>query len=278
MKKLLPLLLCLLLTGCAPIPTNGPAVEAFAPAPSDSDRVSLGLAATAHIQKSMHATENSPGRVHLELTVAAVLVDEGGVIRQCAIDGVRAVVPFDRWGAPLLHVGTHFPSKCALGEDYGMARASSLGQEWHTQAAALAASCIGKTPADLQQGDVTASVTIATDDALRVVAQAAENAAACDARAGDTLQLRCIGALTDAAPATAETNGLVSLRGVAAAHVLRAGAAVVTQDCALTAQVPLTAGGEVACPLHVGLSLLSDVLYPVAVTEDDRALLAESGG
>lgn len=278
MKRLFPLLLCLLLTGCAPIPTNGPAVETFAPAPSDSDVVSLGLAVTAHIQKSMHATANSSGRVHLELTAAAVLVDADGVIRQCAIDGVRAVVPFDQWGTPLLLAGTRFPSKCALGEDYGMARASSLGQEWHVQAAALAERCVGKTLAELQAGDVTASVTIATDNALRVVAEAVENAAACDARAGDALQLRCMGELTDAASPTAETNGLVSLHGVAAADALRLDTPVVTQEHALTAQVPVTAAGEVACPLHVGLSPLSDVLYPVPVTDDDRALLAENGG
>jgi len=276
MKRLFPLLLCLLLTGCTPIPDNGPAVEAFAPAPSDSDTVSLGLAVTAHIQKSMHATESSPGRVHLELTAAAVLVDEKGVIRQCAIDGVRAIVPFDRWGMPLLYPDTRFPSKCALGQDYGMARASSLGQEWHTQAAALAAGCIGKTLTELQAGDVTASVTIAMDDALQIVAEAVENAVPGDARAGDTLQLRCIGILTDATAPTAETNGLVSLRGVAAAHALRLDRPVVTQECALTAQVPVTAAGEVACPLHVGLSPLSDVLCPTPVTDADRALLTEN--
>ena len=168
----------------------------------------LGLAVTAHLQKSMHATESSPGRVHLELTAAAVLVDEGGVIRGCAIDGVRATVPFDQGGTPLLYPGTAFPSKCALGEDYGMARASSLGQEWDTQAARLAADCIGKTAAQLLGGDVTTSVTIAAADALYAVAEAAENAVACDAAETDPLALTCAALLTDAAAPTAEQIAL----------------------------------------------------------------------
>ena len=269
MKKFLLLLLLFTLTGCAPAELP-PTVEVMAPVEAPPV-LSLGLAATAHIQKSMHATEAFPGRVQLEVAVAAVLVDEGGIIRACAIDGIRAIVPFDQTGTPLLYPGTAFPSKCALGQDYSMARASSLGQEWDQQASALAGDCIGKTAAQLRTADVTTSVTINPDDALRAVAEAAENAVTCDATANHVLSLTCAALLTEAAAPNAEQNGSIALRCAAMAE-----AGTAQQTCALTAQVPVTAGGEVACPLHVGLSPLSDVLRPDGFTPADRQLLAQN--
>lgn len=269
MKKLLLLLLLLTLTGCAPTEPP-PAVEVMAPVEAPPV-LSLGLAATAHLGRSMHATEAFPGRVQLEVAVAAVLVDEDGVIRRCTIDGVRAIVPFDQGGRPLLYVGTAFPSKCALGEDYGMARASSLGQEWDTQAARLAADCIGKTAAQLLGGDVTTSVTIDAADALYAVAEAAENANPCGAAVSDPLALTCAAVVTEADPPTGGSSGGVALR---CAAMVQAGGA--ERTCALTAHVPLTAQGRLACPTDGGLSPLSEVLRPGRFTEEDRQLLARN--
>ena len=73
MKTALLLTLLLTLTGCAPAQPP-PAVEVMAPAEAPAV-LSLGLAATAHLGRSMHATEAFPGRVQLEVAVAAVLVD-----------------------------------------------------------------------------------------------------------------------------------------------------------------------------------------------------------
>ena len=269
MKTALLLALLLTLTGCAPAQPP-PAVEVMAPVEAPPV-LSLGLAATAHLGRSMHATEAFPGRVQLEVAVAAVLVDEDGVIRNCTIDGVRAIVPFDQGGTPLLYPGTAFPSKCALGEDYGMARASSIGQEWDTQAAQLARDCIGKTAAQLLGGDVTTSVTIAASDALYAVAEAAENATACDAAETDPLTLTCAALLTDAAAPTAEQNGCIALR---CAAMVQAGGA--ERTCALAAHVPLTSTGRLACPTDAGCSPLSQVLRPGRFTEDDRQLLARN--
>ena len=269
MKTALLLALLLILTGCAPAQPP-PAVEVMAPVEAPPV-LSLGLAATAHLGRSMHATEAFPGRVQLEVAVAAVLVDESGVIRRCTIDGVRAIVPFDQNGAPLLYPGTAFPSKCALGEDYGMARASSLGQEWDTQAARLARDCIGKTAAQLLGGDVTTSVTIAASDALYAVAEAAENAAPCDATETDNLTLTCAALLTDAAAPTAEISGCIALR---CAAMVQAGGA--ERTCTLTAHVPLTSTGRLACATDAGCSPLSQVLRPGRFTEEDRQLLARN--
>lgn len=269
MKRLLLALLLLTLTGCAPA-APPPAVEVMAPVEAPPV-LSLGLAATAHLGRSMHATEAFPGRVQLEVTVAAVLVDEAGVIRRCTIDGVRATVPFDQSGTPLLYAGTAFPSKCALGRDYGMARASSLGQEWDTQAARLARDCLGKTAAQLLGGDVTTSVTIAAADALYAVAEAAENAVACDAAESDALSLTCAARLTESAAPTAENAGCIALRCAATVDCGNG-----ERTCALTAHVPLTAQGRLACPTDAGLSPLSEVLRPVRFTPEDRQLLAQS--
>ena len=271
MRKLplLLLLLLLTLTGCAPAAPS-PAVEAIAPVEAPPV-LSLGLAATAHLGRSMHATEDFPGRVQLEVTVAAVLVDEGGVIRSCTIDGVRATVSFDQGGTPLLYPGTAFPSKCALSEDYGMARASSLGQEWDTQAARLAADCIGKTAVQLLGGDVTTSVTIAVDDALYAVVEAAENATLGGAAVSDTLTLTCAAMVTEADAPTGGSSGHVALRCAAMVR-----AADAERTCALTAHVPLTAQGRLACATDSGLSPLSEVLRPARFTEEDRQLLARN--
>ena len=269
MKTVLLLVLLLTLTGCTPAQPP-PAGEVRAPA--DAPPVlALGLAATAHLGRSMHATEAFPGRVQLEVTAAAVLVDAAGIIRRCTIDGVRAIVPFDQSGRPLLYPGTAFPSKCALGEDYGMARASSLGQEWDTQAAQLARDCIGKTAAQLLGGDVTTSVTIAASDALYAVAEAAENATACDAAEADNLTLTCAALLTEAAAPTAENVGCIALRCAAMTH---AGSA--ERTCARAAHGPLTSTGRLACATDGGCSPLSQVLRPTRFTEDDRQLLARN--
>ena len=126
MKRFLALLLLLILTGCTP-PPEEETLPALAPVTVEKD-AAFGLAVTGNLHRSMHATEAFPGCVRLEGTAAAVVLDGEGVIRQCAIGGVTARRDFDRTGI-LLPGAEFFPSKAALGADYGMAKASSLGLE-----------------------------------------------------------------------------------------------------------------------------------------------------
>ena len=253
MKKVLLLLLILSLTGCAaPAPeTPPPAVEVLAPAPVDNTRY-LGIAAAAHVAKSMHATCDFPGYARTEIAVAAVVVDGSGVIRACTIDGLSATIPFDDAGGLLLPNGTVFPSNRTLGQGYGMHKASPLGTEWYQQADDFARHCVGKRAAQLQPGDTVTSVTISTELLLQAV---------------------CRAVITGSFGGSAEegTPGLACLRATALACT-ESGAQL---SCALLSAVPFTAAGRIDCDISQGLSPLSDVLFPTAAYEPELTALRE---
>lgn len=177
-------LLCLLLTACAAAP------HAASPAPPQ-ELLSLktGIAAVATVSHSQNATYDFPGSARSDITLAAVAVDNQGIIRQCVLDGIAAVIPFDKTGALQLKEGTVFPSKNELGRAYGMHKASPQGREWNEQAAAYARWAVGRTPAQLAQGDVTTSVTVDTDGFLQAIQAAARQAVDQGAHQGDTLAL-----------------------------------------------------------------------------------------
>lgn len=273
MRKLLLFFLLLTLTGCAaPPPEPEITVEAMAAAPIQT-RYYLGLSATANIAKSMHATYDFPGYAHTEVTFAAVLVDDEGVIRACTIDGITAVIPFDATGALQTENGTVFRSKAALGQSYGMHKASPLGTEWHQQAADFAAHCVGKTAAQVRGGDTVTSVTISTAALEAAVLSAAENAHTAVAP-GSTLSLVCRAVVEGSFSACIDDGspGLANLRAAALAR---------TSDgrelsCALISRLPFSAHGRVSCDTSQSLSLLSDALYPTAATPSELSFLRQT--
>ena len=235
------------------------------------ERFSLGIGMAAHISKSMHATYDFPGYARTEITVAAVVVDGEGVIRACTIDGISAVISFDGTGTLLLPDGTVFLSKTALGDDYGMHKASSLGTEWYQQAAAFAAACVGKQGTQLQTGDTVASVTISTDALLQAVHSAAADAHTAIASAqSPTLFCRAMTAGGRSATLGDTTSGLARLRAAAMACV---GDTAVT--CARISAVPFTALGRIDCDISLPLSPLSDVLMPADATAEELLILQE---
>lgn len=277
MKKLLFLALLFALTGCAaPQPEAEAVVEAIAAVPADP-HCYMGLAAVANIAKSMHATYDFPGYAQTEMTFAAVVVDGSGVIRACAIDGISAVIPFDATGALQVENGAVFRSKTALGQGYGMHKASPLGTEWHQQAADFAAHCVGKTAAEVRGGDTVTSVTIATDSLRSAVLSAAENAHTAVAP-DSALTLVCRAVMEDSRSACID-DGSPGLAEVRAAALVRAsdGAEV---SCALISRLPFSAHGRITCDISQRLSLLSDVLYPTAAAAAELSTLryaAENG-
>lgn len=273
MKRLPLLLLILSLTGCAAPEAPPPAVEVMAPAPVE-ERFYLGLAVTASLSQSMHATEAFPGYARTEMTVAAVVVDGGGVIRACTVDGISARVPFDTVGTLLLFDGTVFPSKRTLGDAYGMHKASQLGAEWYRQADAVAAHCVGKTADELRPADAVTSVTISTDELLQTVRRAAQQATL-PAAAPDAPVLVCRAVMTGSRSAHADTGqtGLAGLRGVFLACADGA-----ETGCALSSAVPFTAAGRIACDISLGLSPLSDTLTLTDLTDHERQLLRQAAG
>lgn len=281
MKRLPLLLLILSLTGCAAPEAPPPAVEVMAPAPVE-EHFYLGLAVTASLSQSMHATEAFPGYARTEMTAAAVVVDDSGVIRACTVDGISARVPFDTAGTLLLFDGTAFPSKRTLGDAYGMHKASQLGTEWYRQADAVAAHCVGKTADELRPADAVTSVTISTDELLQTVRRAAQQAtlpaaqqATLPAAAPDAPVLVCRAVMTGSRSAHADTGqtGLAGLRGVFLACADGA-----ETGCALSSAVPFTAAGRIACDISLGLSPLSDTLTLTDLTDHERQLLRQAAG
>jgi len=163
-----------------------------APEQDGTQPVKLGLAVLANVAQSMNATADSHGYARTDVTMVALTVDDGGVIRSCRIDGISAAIPFDNAGTLQIDDDTTFPTKDELGRDYGMHKASPMGKEWNEQAAAFADYAVGKRPDELTAGDVTASVTISTDEFIRAIRAAADSARHLGSRADDQLVLAAL--------------------------------------------------------------------------------------
>ena len=147
----------------------------------------LGMAIVTNMSKSTDATAEAEGVAQVYSTYAVVTMDEAGVITSCIIDASQANVKFDAKGQITNDITAPVQTKNELGANYGMVKASSIGKEWNEQAAAFAAYCVGKTPAEVQgvamdnQGlaadaDLLSSVTVHIGDFMNVVAKAAGNA------------------------------------------------------------------------------------------------------
>ena len=181
MRKVISLILCLALClACIP----AVAEEAVA--------VKTGLSFVTSVSGS------KDGAAQATLTLAAVTVDDNGVIDSCVIDAVQATINFDENGKLTTAPATEFASKNELGDAYGMRKASSISAEWNEQAAAFAAYCVGKTIDELkampldENGkpvDVITSCTLAASEFMPGVEDAVNNAVHMGAKKGDVLKL-----------------------------------------------------------------------------------------
>ncbi len=200
------LFLCLLLCGCdrpafAPV-SNLPVASAKTP----PQPLQLGLASVTTVSKSQNATPDFPGIARTDITMAAVTVDEAGIIRQCILDGITAIIPFDATGALQAPEDLNFHSKNELGETYGMHKASPMGKEWDQQAASFASYAVGKRVDELQAGDVAASVTVDTDCFLQAISAAVQEAADLGTQEGDRLALASDAYMADSRSADSDTG------------------------------------------------------------------------
>lgn len=152
------------------------------------------------------------GKLTYNVLMAAVAVDEEGVITDCVIDGVSSNVTIadvkEGWTQEA-------KTKNELGNSYGMVAWGGAKYEWDRQAQNFADYVKGKTvrqvsgiaiaesgkPADT---DLSASVTIAIGDFKEVVRSAAANAEYWGADSADELILA-------ATPALSGGNGFVQL-------------------------------------------------------------------
>ena len=158
------------------------------------------------------------GKISYTLLMAAVSVDDEGVITDCVIDGISSDVTIadvkEGWTQEV-------KTKNELGDSYGMVAWGGAKFEWYQQAKNFANYVKGKTaqqvkgiavsesgkPAD---SDLAASVTITIGDFMEVVQSAVANAQFRGADSADELVLAATPVLSGTA-AAADAKGNVQL-------------------------------------------------------------------
>lgn len=93
-----------------------------------AESVKTGLYVGADVSGSKSATADAAGAVGSTITLAAVTVDEDGVIDSCALDVVLCSIGFDQEGKLTISTDNLFASKNELGDAYGMRKASAIGK------------------------------------------------------------------------------------------------------------------------------------------------------
>ena len=144
----------------------------------------LKLVSTTNMSKSKNASAEGDGLAQAYATFGAVTLRDK-TVTSCYIDAVQVNVKFDTAGQITSDVKAAFPTKNALGDDYGMKKNSSIGKEWYEQAAAFCKYVTGKTVSEVagiavnEKGapagaDLAASVTLGIGDFQELIAKAAK--------------------------------------------------------------------------------------------------------
>lgn len=222
-RKFTIVLVCLLalslLAGCTGTPvviaeTEKPEEEttvATIAAETGAQAVKTGLSVSAKISEE-------DGNVKYDITLAAVTVDDNGVIHSARIDSVPATVKLEG-GTIATDLTAPILSKNELGADYGMKAYGGAVAEWDEQAQALCDFAVGKTVEELKSGavdetghapqgsDLASSATIYLGGYVSALEAAVNNAQHLGAQSGDELALVTVNSLGKSKDAAAEANG-----------------------------------------------------------------------
>ena len=221
----LALVLCLM-AGCAgsPViyytdctcPTDSHVQQPTPTVPAAEGDVKTGLAIVASVAESVD------GEAKYDVTVAAVNVDENGVITACYIDSIGTSVLFGTDGVITTDLKAEVLTKNELGDNYNMKLYGKAKYEWYEQAAALANYAVGKTVEELRAGavnesgkaadaDLAATASIYLGGYVAAVEAAVANAQYLGAQGGDALKVSVFSSLTDSESAEGETAGNAQL-------------------------------------------------------------------
>jgi len=192
--------------------------ETYVPA---EGALKTGLYISTSVKDSKAATADAEGDANYVVNIAAVLVDDNGVIRSCIVDSIGTSVKFDAAGAITTDLNAVPLSKAEKGEAYGM-KASGSKYEWNEQVNALAEYAVGKTVEELKNGAVNESGKAKDADLASVasiylgghvndIVKAVENAKHLGAQTGDTLKMAAIPGIGDSTNANAEKDGNAQL-------------------------------------------------------------------
>ena len=192
--------------------------------PAAAGAVKTGLAVSTSISDSTSATAEAEGQAKYDITLAAVTVDDNGVIQSCVIDSVPATVKFDTTGTITSDLTAAVATKNEQGEAYGMVAWGGAIAEWDAQVKAVADYAVGKTVDELKNGDIdmttgkakdgsdlSSSATIYLAGYVYAIEAAVNNAQHLGANAGDELVLTTMNKVSGSASADAENAGLAQL-------------------------------------------------------------------
>ncbi len=119
-----------------------------------TSRVSVGDSVSA-------GEEDGSAKTNADFVAATF---NGETITSCLIDSILPALTFGADGTITGDMTAAVLTTNELGNDYGMHKASSIGKDWHEQAAGFAAYCVGKTVAEVTNTAVTAEGKAAEAD------------------------------------------------------------------------------------------------------------------
>ena len=289
MKKIFALILTILLaatmfagcTGTTVVVGNCtcPSEEANVEAPVEvtepvavEGAVKTGLSVSTSIADSTAATADAAGAVKYDVTVAAVTVDDNGVIQSCVIDSIPATVNFGADGQITSDLAMEVPTKNEMGENYGMVAWGGAIAEWDAQVAAVAEYAVGKTVDQLKNGDIdmttgkakdgsdlSSSATIYLAGYVYAIEAAVNNAQHLGAQAGDELVLATINSVGSSASATAEAAGNIQLDADIAVLTKKDGVITSCYIDSLQAKVAFGADGQITTDLTAPISTKNEL-------------------
>ena len=230
-----------------------------------------GLAVSTKISDSVSATAEKNGSAAYDITIAAVTVDENGVIRSCKLDSVPATVNFDAAGQIVTDLTAVIDTKNEKGANYGMVAYGGAVAEWDAQVAALCNFAVGKTVEELKNGavsesgyapegtDLASSATIYLGGYVSVIEAAVNNAKYLGAIDGDELKLVTLNTVGSSVSATAEKAGTAQLDANIAVVTVKDG---VISSCiidAVQAKISFDTAGAITTDLTAAVATKNEL-------------------
>ena len=280
MKKIFALILAMalavsLMTGCVATtvvignctcPTDGHVQPTENTTPTVEGAVKTGLSVSTKLSDSTSATAEAAGAAKYDVTLAAVLVNDEGVIVDCVIDSIPATVNFDTKGQITSDLSMAVPTKNELGAAYNMVAYGGAIAEWDAQVAAVAKYAIGKTVDELKNGDIdmvtgkakdgtdlASSATIYLAGYVYAIEAAVNNAQHLGAQAGDQLVLATQNSVGSSASATADKAGTIQLDADITALTKADGKITSCYIDSLQAKISIDANGAITTDLSAAV-------------------------
>ena len=204
-------------------------------------------------------TKDENYTITYDVTLAAVLVDDNGVIQDCVIDSLGATLAFDNTGAIVTDLTAAVLTKNELGDAYGMKAYGGAKYEWYEQAEALENYAVGKTVEELRAGavnesgkaadaDLASTATITLGGYVAAIEKAVANAQHLGAQAGDTLKLASLNSLADSTNFSEEKMGNAQLNVDVTAITMNGETITSCAIDSIQAKVPFYNGGIEGMP------------------------------